>query len=299
MRFSVYLHPLYWGLRLLSLLPAFLLEALAQVLLFFSLVFGGRNKRITAINIKLCYPNLSAQEQQTLVKQSLLQTLRTALEMPKVLFQSTEKNLSRLSSITGAELIEQYQAAGNGVIVIAPHFGNWEYIGPYLGKHYQSIILFKPSELEVVNDIIRYGRGRSGVRIVPTDKKGVMAVLKYLKQGGVTGILPDQVPDDKASWMMAPFMGHAAPTMTLIANLTNKPNIKAVMGAAKRLDDGSFALSFSQVDDALYSKDALASATALNKAIETLIAEAPDQYQWEYKRFKFDEHGRKNKVYKK
>ena len=33
-------------------------------------------------------------------------------------------------------------------------------------------------------------------------------------------------------------------------------------------------------------KDALISAAALNQAVESLLEEAPEQYQWEYKRFK-------------
>jgi KDO2-lipid IV(A) lauroyltransferase len=191
------------------------------------------------------------------------------------------------------------QQQGDGVVIIAPHLGNWEYLGLFLGAHYDCVSLYKPGKYAVVNAVVRRGRSRSGANLMPTDKKGVMAVLKKLKAGSVSGILPDQVPEEANSRVMADFMGHPAPTMTLVSSLVKKPNIKAVAAFAKRLPSGKFELIFQAVDDAIYSADTEVSAAALNKAVENLLAEAPMQYQWEYKRFKYDAAGGKNPLYKK
>ena len=133
---------------------------------------------------------------------------------------------------------------------------------------------------------------------MPTNKKGVMAVVKHLRQAGVTGILPDQVPDDRNAWISADFYGQPAPTMSLVANLAKKPQIKAVGAFAQRLENGQFEIIFQAVDDALYSKDSHIAATAMNHAVEQLIACAPAQYQWEYKRFKWTADGAKHPIYK-
>jgi KDO2-lipid IV(A) lauroyltransferase len=43
---------------------------------------------------------------------------------------------------------------------------------------------------------------------------------------------------------------------------------------------------FRALDDGIYSDDVEQSALAMNKGIEACIADAPAQYQWDYKRFK-------------
>lgn len=266
-------------------------------MMFLDKVFAGRTSRITAINIRYCYPD--SPEQQQLINRSLLETAKVAVEMAKVLFQSHEKSYGRIEKVTGKDLLDSLVEQGHGIIILAPHLGNWEYLGHFLAEHYDLMNMFKPAEHPVVNEIVIAGRANGSGKLAPTNKKGVMMVLRHLKSGGISGILPDQVPEEASGWVAAPFMGHRTPTMTLASNLASKPNIKAVAAFAKRLRSGNFEVIIKPVDKRFYDKNAEASATALNQAIESLIEEAPEQYQWEYKRFKLDENGNKNPIYRK
>ena len=126
-----------------------------------------------------------------------------------------------------------------------------------------------------------------------------MKVIKHLKSQGVTGILPDQVPDDRNAWVNAPFFNQMSPTMTLASSLSSKPNVTAVVAFAKRHKGGKFEVIIKPIDEAIYSQDKQVSTTALNQAVEGLIKLAPEQYQWEYKRFKWDSKGHKHPLYRK
>ena len=54
-----------------------------------------------------------------------------------------------------------------------------------------------------------------------------------------------------------------------------------------RLPNGEgFEMIFRPADPEIYSDDIETSVTALNRSIEACVAEKPEQYQWEYKRFK-------------
>jgi KDO2-lipid IV(A) lauroyltransferase len=50
--------------------------------------------------------------------------------------------------------------------------------------------------------------------------------------------------------------------------------------------DSTFDVTFEPLGEEVRAPDALVAATALNAAIEKLVARDPAQYQWEYARFK-------------
>jgi KDO2-lipid IV(A) lauroyltransferase len=49
---------------------------------------------------------------------------------------------------------------------------------------------------------------------------------------------------------------------------------------------GGWELHFLAVEEALYNENITISLAALNRGVESIIALAPEQYQWEYKRFR-------------
>lgn len=73
--------------------------------------------------------------------------------------------------------------------------------------------------------------------------------------------------------------------MTLVHKLIKKTNPVVLQAYAIPRRDG-FELGFMQPHPSIYSDDEQASVAGLNKTIEALVALAPEQYLWEYKRFK-------------
>ena len=282
-------------MRALAALPWSWLHASGRALGKLFWYFDTPEKKATQINIALCLPELNAEQQAQLVRASLLDFGETILEMPKLWFAPPERMLAAISAIEGEELLRGALASGRGAIALAPHLGNWEIVGLYLGRHYATTSMYLPSQGEAVDQLVRAGRSRSGATLVPADTSGVRAILKVLKGGGLTAMLPDQVPK-QAGAEPAPFFGQPALTMTLASNLLQKTGARAIMVFALRLPGGSFKLIFREPDAAIYSPDLAQSLAALNRSVEICVRENPAQYQWEYKRFKGQ--GRKNSVYR-
>lgn len=283
--------------KLCALLPLPLLQGLAHLLA--ALAWHGRSvlRRVTETNLALCYPDKTPRERRQLARQSLYYTLLTSLEIPRIWYQPVDRTLAQVESIQGRELIDDARARGKGVIVIAPHLGNWEALGYFLARDYPITCLFKPQPSSWRNEIIHHGRSRAGTKLVPTNRKGVLAIARALKAGEVTGILPDQIPDKNSGVAYVPFFGRPTATMTLIPSLLQRGNAEAVAGFAKRLPDGRFRIIFQPVPQAIYHKDTNSAAAALNQTVEALIAQAPEQYQWEYKRFRRGSGYRKTAIY--
>lgn len=255
-------------------------------------------RRATEVNLALCYPSLGEADRQQLAKDSIYHTLLLALEIPVVWTQAAEKSLTQIIAVEGKALLDEAQKQGKGVIVIAPHLGNWEYLGLYLGQYYQATSLYSPPKKQWLEKTTRKGREKTGASLQPANRKGVLAVLKALKQGGVTGILPDQMPEKNSGAAYVPFFGQITPTMTLIPNLLQRGDIVAVAGFAKRLSNDQFTIIFQPAPAAIYDNDENIATTALNQAVERLVDLAPEQYQWEYKRFRRGDNRARRRIYK-
>lgn len=189
-------------------------------------------------------------------------------------------------NVYGRELVEQTITANQGVIYIIPHLGNWEVLGFYIANTIQApTALYKPPKQVALAPIILGARKKFGSTIVPTNARGVMAIYKALKKGGVTVILPDQEPVNQNSGVFADFFGQPALTMTLIHNLAKKSGSRLLMATALRVN-GGFDIHFCEPDAQVYAADEATAISALNRSVEAMVMMAPAQYQWDYKRFK-------------
>lgn len=260
---------------------------------------NGRSVDVTRTNIALCYPQLTAEQQEQKVKDSLSQTATMALELGWSWMIPFEDLIASIREVHGQEYLESAKAEGNGVIILGPHLGNWEVFGLFLSHHYEMTAMYAVPKLEVMDKIITDGRSRSGMLMVPANMKGVAKLLRQLQKGELVGNLPDQEPDDPSGGVFAPFMGIEAFSPKLVTRLISKTGARVVAGFARRLPDGQgFDIHFIPADEAIYDGDDQQAVAAMNRMVETLVAVAPDQYQWEYKRFKRRPEGQE-KLYKK
>jgi KDO2-lipid IV(A) lauroyltransferase len=122
--------------------------------------------------------------------------------------------------------------------------------------------------------------------------RGVKALLKALKAGESVAILPDQTPAE-GSGEFADFYGQQTYTMTLVHTLIKRTGAKVVSGGAQRTGSNQFHLQFQPAPEAIYSDDMLTSVAGLNECVKQCIELCPEQYQWEYNRFKLLPNGEK------
>jgi KDO2-lipid IV(A) lauroyltransferase len=247
----------------------------------------GKTWKVSRTNIQLCFAELSANEQQALLKSSLIELGKQLTEMGPMWLWPPEKTLSLLKQVSGREHMDDAMKSGKGVFLLTPHLGCWEIAGLYLGANIPVTILYSRPKIKALDEIVRSTRIRSGATLVAADASGVKSIFRTLKQGKGTGILPDQNPDDINSGVFAPFFGIKTFTMSFISKLASKTGAQIVIGYAERLPRGQgYHLHIHKADPQIASSDPVISATALNKTVEAYIREVPSQYQWSYKRFK-------------
>lgn len=278
-------------MRGLGRLPLPLLQPLGAAvgaLLWWS---RARTREVTEINLARCLPQLDGPARRALARQRLAEFGRNALAMLHVWFADPERVLATIVEIEGESLLRDALAEGRGALVLAPHHGNWELTGMYLGRRYGITSMYLPNRKNPgLDQLVRDVRSRDGATLVPADGSGVRALLKALKAGRLVGVLPDQEPK-QAGAEFAPFFDTPALTMTLTSNLVARTGVRAVMVYALRRPEGGYRLVFRAPDEALYSDDLPISLAGLNRSVEQCARDNPAQYQWEYKRFKHQPPG--------
>lgn len=277
-------------LFLLALIPLSAARAFARGVAAVLSFFNNDISRITQLNIALTHPHLSAEQQSDLSQQSVASTLACALEMPIVWRKSQSWVENKVVEIENEALMHALLAKQKGVIVICPHIGNWEIVGRCLPNYAATTNLYQPPKLTAVENVVRRGRELSGATLVPTNQRGIGALLKALKRGEISGILPDQVPQ-RGSGQFAEFLGQQAYTMTLVYNLIRKTQCSVILVYALRVR-GGFKLVFREAPETIYSEDQSTSLRALNQMVEMAINHDIPQYQWAYKRFKAQPEGK-------
>ena len=270
---------------MLGRLPLPVMRGIGRVTGWLLWILPNDMRRVTRINIETCFPDHPRSWQRQLVRRSLQETAITACEMGAVWTRPVEDALQRIHRVEGVELVENALNDGHGVIVLAPHLGNWEVLGIYLASRFPITNLYQPPAQPAMDTLIYKARTRQGSKLAPTTRRGVIQIVKALRNGEVTGILPDQEPDRGSGGEFVPFFGRKALTGTIIPKLAREGNAVAVGGFCLR-EAGGYRVIFRPVHEGIRSEDLKTAAACMNRSIEHYILECPEQYQWEYKRFK-------------
>lgn len=275
---------LYRAASLLGHLPWPWLKRLSDLLAWGWLTLNARESRVARRNLELAYPELGAAERERLHREILYSTTRQTLEMLRIWTHPAPANLARLTR-HGQALYDAALAAGKGVIVAAPHFGNWELLNQWLSERGQIAIVYRPPDSVARDGFLQIVRAADNVTQVRAEGPAVRQLFKVLKAGGAVGILPDQQPK-MGDGVFAPFFGLPALTMTLVNRLAERTGATVLYAWCERTGPGlEFALHVEPASPLLADPDPVVAATALNAGIERVARRDPAQYQWTYKRY--------------
>ncbi|MDG5501335.1 lysophospholipid acyltransferase family protein [Marinobacter sp. BGYM27] len=284
-------------LKLAGKLPLGVAQAIGRFLGRLGWWLPTNAKTVTKTNLAICFPELDAKAQRALGKASLRHTGETIMEIPLIWEWPVEKCLSLVKEIEGEHLLQNAMNSGKGLILLAPHLGNWELAGLYFSSRYQMAALYSPPHMPEFEDYMINVRGRLGSELVRGDRRGLSRLMTLLREGGVAGILPDQSPRGAGN-AYAPFFGMEVRTMTLVSKLAQKSGSNVLATYAERLPDGQgFRIVVRDAEAGIDDPEPVIATTALNKTVETCVRALPEQYQWEYKRLRHRPPGQPNPYY--
>lgn len=237
-------------------------------------------------NLLIAFPHLTNEVREQLAKQALGAQFQSMLEFVKCWGNRPAFSLNQIKHIEGQHLLTQAIADNKGLILVIPHFGSWEFINAWLCQFGDMIIMYKPSKNQPLDEFVLQARSRLSATLVPANENGVRQIFKALKQGGVTAILPDHIPQQSGG-IYSPFFGCPVLTTTLVSRLAHKTQCAVLQMSCVRQDNhDGFNITIEPIDDVIRSANLQDSVDGLNASMAQLIARHPAHYHWTYKRFK-------------
>lgn len=286
------LRPKYWltwlgfGLwYLLSLLPYRVQIRLGGWLGRVFYRFVSRRREIARCNIQLCFPQLSAQECDAMVRR-VMDSIGIAFFETGMAWFWPVKRFQRWHRVEGVEHLERALQEGVGVVLMAMHFTHIDIGAKLMSLAFSIDGSYRPHNNPVYDFVQRYGRERfsRGGRALP--REDVRGIVKALRSGRAIWYAPDQDYGPKHS-VFVPFFGIPAATITATSQFARLGKAKVIPFTQTRCQDGSGYLVKVHAPIENYpSGDDEADALRINQVVEQCILEQPDQYLWVHRRFK-------------
>lgn len=274
-------------LRLTAKMPLPIARGIGRLLGNLLYLIPNKQRHIHKINIGICFPELSEQQQDYLLRRSLVENLITMMELPAVWLGNPSSWVQMTEQGEGFAELKQVVAEGKGAILAGPHQGNWEVAFLYLSALFPTTALYRPPRAEALDEPIYHGRRKGGGDLAPATVQGVKKLITALKNGEALFILTDQVPKaaGKQGSVFSPFFGRQAPTMILVNSLARKTGAPVFFFYAERTRAGGYRLNCYRAPEGIDSADTAEAAASINLGLEECIRQKPEQYLWGYKKF--------------
>ena len=259
-------------------LPLPVLHGLGSVLGWTIYVLSPAYRR--DLNANLAQAGIAAPEVR---REAIASAGKMLAELPALWFRSHEATAKLVREVLGAEPAYAARDSRTPILFLTPHMGSFEVTAQYAARHTAITVLYRPPRIEALDPLMREGRGRPNMRLVPADVTGVRELFAALRRGEAVGFLPDQVPSEgEGEW--ADFFGRPAYTMTLAARLADRPGIACFLAYARRLPLGrGYQIVLRPYPEKVEGETAT---RRLNRALEQIVRECPGQYLWSYNRYK-------------
>ncbi len=257
-------------------------------------LFPTQAKYTTELNLKLCFPQFSAKEREILAKKNFA-SLGIALVESAMAWLASKKQLRSLYTLYGHEHIQKAFQQGKGILLITPHFTCVELVARFLSLEENFGILYRPHKKPWLASIQTYFRKRHFICCIKSDQ--IRMLLHTLRENKAIWYAYDIDESGKRS-VFAPFFGIPTASLTTVTDILRLSEAAIIPMQYFRREDGSgYEIHFFPALDDFPMGNKLNDATRLNNILEKMIREKPEQYVWQYKRFKTRPKGEKRFYY--
>jgi len=289
-RYRDYLHPRYWRtwlgigcMYLLAHLPYRLNLTAGKLTGLLAYIFAINRRRTAATNIRLCFPELSAKQQRSMVKETILDNGMGLAETCLAWFDYERINHNMID-IEGESHLIAAIAEGRGVILVGAHYSTLDLGGVLMAKYQKVGVMYRAKKQPLFDLVMKNARSRFCEAVI--ERSDMRSVIRFIKKGGVMWYAPDQ-DYGRRNTVFAPFFGIIASTINVIPRLVQVNNSPVlILSHHRKADHTGYVVSISPPLENYPSGNDVADATTINSELEKQIIKYPAQYMWLHRRFK-------------
>lgn len=242
--------------------------------------FVGIEKRIRQ-NLNYVQPDLSVDEVQKICSDVADNAGRSIAELYA---GAPFHKRAQQATITGPglEALRQAKANNKPVILVTAHFGNYDAArAKLISLGFEMGALYRRMANPYFNEHYVAAIQATGKPMFEQGKRGMVEMVRYLKQGGTLAVVADLHTYGGSS---IEFFGKPAKTSLVLAELALKYNAVMIPVYAVRQDNG---LDFEVIVNApIAHSDALTMTTEVTQDLEKVVRKHMGQWFWIHRRWK-------------
>jgi KDO2-lipid IV(A) lauroyltransferase len=248
-----------------------------------------RGRKRALDNLRASFPEKSEQWVWQTGRRSFEHIAMLAIDTlftPRLVKRYNWRNYSRYKNVERAKWLMQQ---GQGLLMVAGHYSNFEIIGYLLGLFgFNVYSIARPLDNKFISKYLYEVRQRAGQKII--DKKGAAELMgKTASTGATLCFIADQDAGKKG--IFVDFFGRKASTYKSIGLIAITNNIPIGVGYSRRVGNRFyFEIGVNRIispEEWIGLDDPLEWITAeYTKAIEKFVREDPSQYWWLHRRWK-------------
>jgi KDO2-lipid IV(A) lauroyltransferase len=255
------------------------------------MTLGRERRNVVAVNLALCFPELSERERLQLVRRHFMAAGR-ALAETTIAWWSSANRVRALAHIEGYEHFRNACDSGP-TIIFAPHFVGVDILAIRLSIERDAISMYSRQKDPVFDRFLISRRRRfRPIRLV-SRQDGIKPVIRGLRERLPFFFLPDMDYGARDA-VFVPFFKVPAATVDALPRLAHATSAKVLPVIVTQIRPGQgYLIRFFPVWSGYPGGDALRDTVRMNEFIEEHVRASPAQYYWLHKRFKTRPPGEK------
>ncbi len=269
---------------LLHLLPRKLLARTGEILGMVFMLLARERRAVVAINLALCFPELSRRDQRRL-RRAHFRAFGRAIAETTIAWWSKAERIRTLAEIKGLEHFNRAKRKGP-MILLAPHFVGVEILAIRMSIESDAQSMYSHQKNEVFDRFLISRRTRFRPIRLASRQDGIKPLVRGLKARLPLFFLPDMDFGPRDA-MFVPFFGVMAATIDAVPRLAALTGATIVPVVINQKPAGQgYVIRILQPWKNYPTQDVRADTRRMNAFIEKCVKEVPEQYYWVHKRFK-------------
>ena len=191
------------AVRLLGVVPAAPVRALARVAGVVGFVVAAERRRTLIDNQRFLQPTASRTEQRRMARRTMMNLFEAAVDLFRLPTLRAEA-FQTLVEVRGREHMDSALAMGKGVIAVTAHLGPYELAGAWMALAGYPVHAMVEDLDPETNAALALYRKATGMKLISRNA-GIRPVLRLLKDGQIVVLLADRVVGEGNEGIAVPF----------------------------------------------------------------------------------------------
>lgn len=274
-------------LKVIAYLPLSLIYVLANAFYFISYRLFGYRRKVIMENLRQAFPEKTAKEIKQLAHQYYRHFTDITLESIKM-YRMPPRFMKKHMVFVNPEVADKYCDAGQGVIILAAHYNNWEWSswGAYFLKH-QFLMVYnlqrnnKPMD-EFLKDM-RSQYGGQAVSMKRTPREGLSLHLGDRKKA--MWLAADQSAPRSAQYWTR-FLNQDSCFFSGPQKIAQKSKAPVLFHYIHKVKRGQYISHFFEIDPSPHTSGEHGVLLNYVEVLEEIIQQQPVYWLWSHRRWK-------------